>query len=317
MVTVNKIFKTMVPAAVICGAIGYVRVAPSAKQDIPIQDRIVVDRFEDSKKRINVHVIDGFSQDRVDIDGDFLPDVSHGFVTSKIIERELPNANVYKHNIHNDSNSLPDWEKVDSVLSLLLKKVESKEHIDAINMSIGIDVPYDNFSKEVLGGKLKPKNLKKNRLALRKLLKNDSSKYIVDKLGMIRVSLIDSVLTKLDTFAKKGTKIFIASGNEHNSSFNILTLGDGVYSVSAKHSNGGCSNYSNNNSITNRWGNGDIHIVKTKDGYDITGDGKTDIKYNETTCPFKTTASNLEGTSFAAPRGLCDEFKKQELKAFN
>ena len=144
------------------------------RQEIKVVDRIVNNTGVVQKNIKNIWVIDNFEYAGVDLNCDLLADVSHGFVTSTIIEKGLPLANVFKKNIFQKPSNDSVAKRLDMVLDSALKKIKKGEKIDAINLSIGFDVPYESLSSEV-GKKLTPENIKEHSKSIKSFMKRRRS----------------------------------------------------------------------------------------------------------------------------------------------
>lgn len=280
------------------------------KQPIKFVDNIV-DTVSFVKKPIkNILVVDNFKSDVVDINGDFLSDVSHGFVTSSIIEKGLPNAKVVKCNIFPKSsvNRLFVVESLDKLFSSVLKKMDEGEKFDAINLSIGFSTRYEFLSNKI-GISLNPENIIHYAKDVRKVLDESDSNT---KIKRIPVKNIVRLLDKMDKITEKGTKIYVAAGNSSDKSLNLLTLANNVVSVGGTNKKGRFVVYSDRNSLVNRFENGEVCSKSVEGGFDFTGDGKFDVKKEETTALFNfaTIFAKFEGTSFATPRAIVKDFSK-------
>lgn len=277
------------------------------KQEIKVVDRLV-NKSELVQKNVkNIWVIDNFQYPAVDVNGDLLADVSHGFVTSSIIEKGLPFANVFKKNIFQKASHDSVAKRLDLVLDSALHKIKKGEKIDAINLSMGYSVPYESLSIE-MGMKLTPENIKEHSKAVKSIMKKRRS-FRIKTEPMKRLA---KVLDKMDSLSAKGVKIYIASGNSYDLKFNLLTLADDVVSVGALTKRGKKACYSDRNSIINRWEKGVVSPKRAGNGFDITGDGIADVKKNETTALFRINWPWLgfDGTSFASPRAIVKDLSK-------
>ncbi len=277
------------------------------RQEIKVVDRLV-NKTEVVQKNIkNIWVVDNFEYSGVDINGDLLADVSHGFVTSSIIEKGLPFANVFKKNIFQNSSNDSVAKRLDFVLDSALKKIKKGEKIDAINLSIGFDVPYESLSLEV-GKKLTPENIKEHSKSIKSFMKRRRS-FKIKTRPMKRLA---KVLDKMDSLSAKGVKIYVASGNSYDMKFNLLTLADDIVNVGALTKRGKKALYSDKNSLINRWEKGVVTPKRAGRGYDITDDGLVDVKKDETTALFRINWPwlGIDGTSFAAPRAIVKDFSK-------
>ena len=279
----------------------------SLKQDIKVVDRIVNKSELVQKNLKNIWIIDNFKYSAIDINKDLLADVSHGFVTSTIVEKGLPHANVFKKNIFQKHSHDSVAKRLNLVLDSALKKIKQGEKIDAINLSIGFSVPYESLSSE-FGKKLTPENIKNHSKEIKSLIKKRKS-FKIKTQPMKRLA---KILDKMDTLSAKGVKIYIASGNSYDLKFNLLTLADDVVNVGALTKRGKKACYSDKNSLINRWEKGVVTPKRAGNGFDITGDGIADVKKDETTALFRINWPWLgfDGTSFAAPRAIVKDFSK-------
>lgn len=277
------------------------------RQEIKVVDRLV-NKTEVVQKNIkNIWVVDNFEYSGIDINGDLLADVSHGFVTSSIIEKGLPFANVFKKNIFQHSSNDSVAKRLDFVLDSALKKIKKGEKIDAINLSIGFAIPYESFSYE-MGERLTPENIESLSKQIKSIMKK-KKRFMIQTQPMKRLA---KILDKMDSLSAKGVKIYVASGNSYDSKLNILTLADDVVNVGALTKKGEKAFYSDRNSLVNRWENGVVSPKTAGNGFDITGDGVADVKKKETTAIFPMNLPWLEfdGTSFASPRAIVKDFSK-------
>ncbi len=138
----------------------------NAKEAIPVVDRIVArTEVADTFQRVRpktVGVIDFFSNDHININLDFTPDVSHGFVTSRIIEEGLPEANVKKFDVLNgadeDDNDLL-YHNMDSILKKIRQDIKNGTKYHAINISLGEEIKFSSLNKQ-LGTNFSKENIK-------------------------------------------------------------------------------------------------------------------------------------------------------------
>lgn len=281
------------------------------KQPIKITDQIVNTVSATKKPIMNILVADDFKNSTIDIDGDFLSDVSHGFVTSSLIEQGLPNANVIKKNIFPKStlNSFLTASKLDSLFTSVLENTKKGKIFDAINLSVGFSVKYESLSREV-GFELNHENIADFAQDVKQALIERNGNFMIKSKPMKEIV---SIIEKMDKISAKGTKIYIAAGNSGDSSFNLLTLADNIINVGAVNNKGNFVTYSDKNTLVNRIENGDICPKAVKGGFDITDDGIADVKKEETTAIFHFTTpfAKFEGTSFASPRALVKDLLKK------
>ena len=278
------------------------------KQPVQYAD-CIVDTVSFAKKPAkNILVADNFKTSLIDINGDFLSDVSHGFVTSTIIEQGLPNAKVVKCNIFPSSSIDRCFvvQSLDKLFSSVLKNMDEGKNFDAINLSIGFAVKYQDLSKEV-GNKLNSENIASYAKKVKEVLQNKNEQF---KIKSLPIKAIMGVIDKMDKISARGTKIYIAAGNSSDATLNLLTLADDVEIVGAVSKKGKFVVYSDRNTLVKRFENGDVYSKVVDGGFDITDDGKLDVKKEETTALFNivTPFAKLDGTSFATPRALVKDY---------
>lgn len=278
------------------------------KQPVQYAD-CIVDTVSFAKKPAkNILVADNFKTSLIDINGDFLSDVSHGFVTSTIIEQGLPNAKVVKCNIFPSSSIDKCFvvQSLDKLFSSVLKNMDEGKNFDAINLSIGFAVKYQDLSKEV-GNKLNSENIASYAKKVKEVLQNKNEQF---KIKSLPIKAIMGVIDKMDKISARGTKIYIAAGNSSDATLNLLALADDVEIVGAVSKKGKFVVYSDRNTLVKRFENGDVCSKVVDGGFDITDDGKLDVKKEETTALFNimTPFAKLDGTSFATPRALVKDY---------
>lgn len=295
--------------------------AQLAKKDIAMVDRIIAKTEVAAKKHRNILVIDNFAnKSSIDIDADFIGDVGHGFVTSKIIENGLDSVNVFKKNIDTYRtyygllmDKIKGEEKVGKsfidVLNEVLAESATAKKYDAINLSAGISIDFEKLSKS-LGIEITPENIKTLSKEIKIRLKTPKEDIYIDGQSL---SIIGQVIDRMDSISAKGTQFYISAGNDGRNNINLFNLVDSAFNVGALEKNGKKADFSCDNSLVNRWEISDLNRKKTDKGFDITGHGKTDVHYDEVTFFHKETFDGfhqmpLQGTSFSAPKALVRDF---------
>ncbi|MBR5303990.1 MAG: hypothetical protein IKU37_04090 [Candidatus Gastranaerophilales bacterium] len=280
------------------------------KQSVKFADCIVDTVSFAQKPAKNILVIDNFRSDNIDINGDFLCDVSHGFVTSSMIEKNLPDAKVVKCHIFPEKGINQDFvvNRFDSLLTSVLECIEKGKKFDAINLSLGFSAKYNVLSKK-LGFNITPENIAENAQKVRNVMEKADNQL---KVQCFSVKKVVGILEKMDKITSKGTKIYIAAGNSSDRCFNLLTLADNIVSVGGVDKKGNFVVYSDRNTLVNRFENGEVISKSVDSGFDFTGDGIADVKKEETSAffNFATVFARFEGTSFATPRALVKDLLK-------
>ena len=294
--------------------LGYWSVTMPKQCSVPIQpvrDRIVQTTMKGIKPK-NILVIDEFKRNNVSLDLDSRGELAHGFMTSKIIEDGLPNANVYKKDIGNPFLESDNYIK-DSIAEPILKDMRAGKRYDAANISLGVEVGFDDLS-EMLGEEITSKNIASKKRKVKDYLLNNPDKTVKRQLLVFKCKSKDimPLVDCMDSLSSKGTKVFVSAGNDGKNKFNLLSLIDNSITVGALDKKGGKTYYTEDHSLVKRWAKGNIPLKKTDNGYQIQFDKSTkDIEKSQTTGFWHATLKNdIEGTSFSAPRALVEELNK-------
>ncbi len=275
----------------------------------PMEDRIV-SQVSKGKPAKDILVIDCFKDNNIDIDIDMKGDIPHGYLTSKIIEDGLPNANVYK-------KSIPDvfigqYEHIkDSVTTPLFKEMRAGKKYDAVNLSLGKEMTFEDMS-DMVGEEITPKNVASKRRKIKNFLINNPDYTVATDYFFLKTKAkeITEIINCMDSLSARGTKIYVAAGNSGKENFNLLSLIDNSITVGALDKNGKKAYYSTDHSLVKKWKKGIIPLKKTANGYKLKFDNSTkDIKEDETTGFWHVSIENKRGTSYSCPRAIVDDFK--------
>ena len=289
----------------IAGAIGYMAPHLPKQWNTPIEpmkDRIV-SKVADTIKHKDILVIDGFNKNIINLDKNGRGDISHGRITSGIIEKGLPNANVYKRNIKQS-----DMENIDSmqtnIVKPLLKDMRNGVKYDAINLSIGTEMSFGELSAR-MGKDINPQNILYKSGEVKEYLRENAQ-----EMGGVTESAM-ALVDCMDSISAKGTDIYVSAGNGGAGSFNFLSLIDDAINVGSIRKDGIVKKYSEDNSLINRWIDDTLPLETTKNGYSIdTGNGTIDVDKSACSGLFHMRVNkNLHGTSFASPKALVEDLK--------
>ena len=288
-----------------------------------IQDRIVP-KVENPTPTtpINYKIlgVDVFGMNNVCINNDGAEDVPHGEVVSKILESGLSNADIHKRSISPSilqifknaiakmfgahTNPFSIVNNLDTLFSGILKR---DEKYDAINMSLGLEFPYDELS-DIVGFDVNPENYREQRKRVRDSLvtSNYKTKHFILK-------DVAKVLDKMDSITVKGTRFYVSAGNDGVDALNLLTLAKDIECVGARRMDGWKKPYTERHNLVTRYEFDEFSVEKTEDGFDITGDGKTDFTFEQMAFPWFATSEPREecihGTSFATPNAIIEDIK--------
>lgn len=257
---------------------------------------------QSEQKNFNVYVLDLFKYKTEDIDGDSLPDVSHGELTVAMLKNNNPKIQVKTKDCSkiNDPNAY-DSNKLLANLEKIYKSAENGEKIDGINISLSCNIDYEEINSA--------KNLKKEDIITPENV-NEKTSLIKDRLyhsADSRNNQACKIIKMIEKIAQKNIPVVIAAGNHFNS-FNALGLAKGATVIGGTHKNTKCSLLSINNTVDD-WEEAikfSKPIKRANDkivGYDVTNNGKLDFFVEEMSSQSgeKKDSTLFGGTSFAAP----------------
>lgn len=282
---------------------------PNFEPKSGIENSIAKDTFQHEAPK-NILVLDHFSEPDISVDIDLVSDITHGEVVSKIIEKGLPNANVEKMHVPSDAIQ-SDFNKLGQNLTQIFHDTkQGTKKYDAINISLGIEMTFDEAKKR-FGIILTPENIASKARELKDslLAKRTERKCYDDKMYSNAINVIDD----LDSISSTGTKVYVAAGNSMNEKINLFSLIDNSVSVGALTPNNTKSFYTADNSLVNRWENGTLNMKKLNGGITWTDDNTPDIEKKHISNIFqKASVFPIVGTSFASPRAIVKDLKEEK-----
>ena len=274
----------------------------------------VNDSYSDfDAKSLRIAVIDGFTVKRVDLDNDGISDLTHGDMISRFLEESLPDAEIVKFDLQNPDDPVFIWRgipgyQLEIMLRRIIADIENDRRYDAINISISHSETYDNEPE------------KKPRLSIFRLKKaaitSDIIRITPDNLllrrNLIRAGLdnhTNNCITLIEQLITMGSRVYIAAGNQGKDAYNLLNLANGAINVGALTENGTKSAISGDNVLVNRWARSEFPVSKTEDGIDFTGDGKTDLSFEDLSAGGENLINKLiGGTSVATSIAIIEDF---------
>ena len=304
----SKVFRyaTFITMAQVAGLMTYCAI----KEPLQPVDRIISeDSFEKHK---NILIADDFKRASISVDADLIPEISHGFVTSGLIEQGLENANVIKRNVTPSFSEVLSKNKTTHAnFNTLFNALSEKPKIfDVINLSCGVDIKIKKLAEE-LKMNLTAENLAEKQQEIKNAMNNYKGDY---KIFGITLDKIAKFINLMDTISAKGTRFYISAGNSGKEYVNLLNLTNNSINVGALNYKGEKTQYSSDNSLINRWEDGDVFFKKVEDGYDFTDDNIAEVKFDQVALPIKLKANPFEinGTSFSCPRAIVRDLRDKK-----
>lgn len=254
------------------------------------------DLNEKSMYTAHIAIVDNFSSKIVDVDGDNIPDLSHGEVVERYLKAENPAVIITRFQIDIDTKSGNiDNASLIKALGDVKKQIDSGEKFDGVNMSLAYEIDLDTLKD------LSPANITKAEPVLRERLFNSSKKLNKDQQELkTRIEAIESI-------TQSDVPVYIAAGNNSVHSYNTLGLAKGTTQVGALGicgdtlyaRNSDVQYYEQGEYIVGPSFEGDSEVVT---GYDINEDGIQDVDKNEVSGKGKYEYyPTIKGTSFSTP----------------
>lgn len=204
--------------------------------------------------------LDSYSKKELDIDGDGVPDVSHGTLMERIALSQCPSLEVSSFDVMSQGSDYLHLN-LGAALNSLRQFVREGVNVDGVNISLASEASL-------------PKPDEGNLLKNRNQFFNGFITHNPDLLP---------VLTGIRELINRSIPVYVAAGNSGQQPrlYNVFNLVEGSTNVAATDAKGKMAPYSTNNSLTNCYEQGSMAVIKVKGGYDITGDGKADIRDDE------------------------------------
>lgn len=178
-----------------------------------------------------IMVIDRFSgpENFIDINGDRIPEISHGDVIVKILEKFVDPSAIFRIDIIG-----PSYLEALSDAALYIKNTPDTEWV--VNFSQQTFGTTLAGLREVTGiAELTPENLREHKQNIRAALNNLFKRYMTQSgaltvLEQTYVANWGSVM-RLDEMADAGAVIYVAAGNEGADQVNLFSLAKGTITI--------------------------------------------------------------------------------------
>lgn len=251
-----------------------------------------------------VAIVDNFEAITEDIDGDGIPDVSHGEVVENFLRSANPDVEVIRYDVsENKKTKGGSAKKIKKSFEDIAKRIKNGEKIDGVNLSMGNTEKISTLNRWIKG-KINNNNIDKKEDAIR-----DSLYW--------KMNGIESTLESIEKVTAEGVPVYTGAGNDGAEYYNTFGLAKGVTQVGSTTQSGNPYLNSGDNSDVKRWEQGVYNVKAIQDksgkvlGYDYTGDGKIDLSVergsNKNYDPKKMGWKDIMGTSFASPKALGED----------
>lgn len=212
--------------------------------------------------RKTVAVVDCFDRNHVDIDGDKIPDMSHGEVICRLIKALAPQLQIEKYFVESGYRlKEPDTYSLIKALNLLLTHIRSGKKIDAVNLSLSHE-----GSRRYLSEHYNQPHVKRALL---------TSPHPEDRLFGQRFQVLENI-------AGEETPVYSGAGNESPELYNLYGAAEGVSLVAHTNAEGLPVNHKDfNDPLIDHFVQGQYAVTQLEDGFDLNGDDVADIYNHE------------------------------------
>jgi len=241
-------------------------------------------------------VVDSFNRKITDINGDGIPDLSHGKFCKTVIKSVLPKAHVTNYRVAGYKGHTGD-ENMSSVVAnfhKIAEKIKNGGKVDAVNFSFGIVKTFDELSK-YLKTNITRQNVNEHVEEIKnwlQTLNKPENKGLVKEFDSNHQGIKDihKAISSIEEVTSQGVPVYIGAGNSGPESFNLYTLANKSISVKAMNGdkvNSKVLDFSCDNSVSKRGARGIYFPIKVVapsgkvKGYKISENSKLIIKARE------------------------------------
>ena len=246
-----------------------------------------------------VAVIDIYNKVSIDIDGDKKDDLTHGEFVELIMKVLLPSIHINRFDVGIDDkkHDFSD-ENLKTALQRITNDINNGIKYDAVNISLSYTFSFDFIQKQIN----------------KDITKNNIHRYSKEIRQFLNKTNIKPLIDLLEEISSAGIPIYVSNANNPEK-YNILGVAKGVKLVHSLTRKGEIEDKDKIHSDIQKYGPGDLLIETVLDnneieGYDINGDGKSDIPANNLSAKgsgYKWERFHLYGNSFASPVALIQD----------
>ena len=270
-----------------------------------------------SSNRAHIAIVDCFKNKIIDIDGDNIPDMSHGAFIDRYAKTCIPSLKTDKFDVETFRKKEFSTEKLINAFYKIAKKIKDGKKYNAVNLSLGNEMQINDMS--LFTNFYDPKTIDTDNVRDYKEELSDHYKSMNNRTNSLfneifRKNKPGNELSSIEEVTKQKVPVFVAAGNESSNSFNVYSLADGVTTVGGEDKTKSRVDYLAQNTLVDRYEKSYLNIkaVKTSEGkikgYDINEDGKLDIKNSEVSGKGKLDNDvTIIGTSISAIEATINE----------
>ena len=230
-------------------------------------------RFGDQKsdRPFRVAFVDNFSTKDVDINGDGVPDLSHGDVVVRTARAFNPDIEPIRFDVGvtpDDSAQQGHVKKLIQLHRLCRGIVDGNKPVDAVNMSVISEMRL----ADITGPSSQPVDAQ-SIVQVRPLLVN----------AMLELNQLARywTLRLMEGLVESGVPVYVSAGNSGKDYFAVENLAQGVTNVGATNAKGEKTPYTGDNGLVNRFAQGTFNITPTAEGFDFNGDDVPEVLNQE------------------------------------
>lgn len=240
--------------------------------------------------RLRVAFVDNFSTRDVDINGDGTPDLSHGDVVVRTARAFNPDIQPVRFDVDikpTDTVHQGHVKKLLQLHRLCRGIVDGDQPVDAVNISVTQEMGLASIAGP--GGKpIDAQSIVQYRRTL------------IDAMRDLGQLARYWTLRLMEGLVESGVPVYVSAGNSGKEHFTVENLAEGVFSVGATNAQGKKATYSGDNALVNRFAQGTFNITRTNDGFDLNGDGVSEVLNEEIATPTATSeAERFVGRHFS------------------
>lgn len=216
-----------------------------------------------------------------DIDGDGINDLTDLEWHIELLQANHPNARIIEY-----SAPTATPENIGHQIDALNEDMESGLSVDDVLIPLQDMGAYSHFTSKT-AKQLTPQNIKEASTSL----EPRENEAAFQRLNAV-FKLVEELARRVTVHIPGGDNLGYLNQIGQQTHFNLWSLVSGAKHYRSVNKHGEVEDYSNNNSLLNSEGKGELVITKQKNGFDINEDGKIDIPINDPRLSGRTLIAN-------------------------